>query len=446
MSFTLPAAPLARLQALISALVLVVTPLVHRKIIWRAAPDALIHIEYQSIAIYLMDRVLLAGLALWLLRLLVSAPIRADFQHTLEAVFSHGGGRNWLLLIGWMALSTRWADEPHLARYRTLQIGVCLIWAIMVAQQTYRGRATLMLAALSLAAAGHSVLAIAQLLHSGPLGLYALGEHRWEIPWGVYRGNGLTNHPNNLGGYLMVALFACALWGWQRHQRTQSIRWPVGLGAIMLIGLAATMSRSALLALTITGSSVIFAALSPRLGRRRTARWLATGLIIAAVVGLMFIWVTGAQFRLSLHRNFHAENTWTIFQDQPLLGAGAGNLMTTINSNITDDYVLPAHSVPLIMLAELGVPGLLLLLIACLTALRGPRSLELTLWRGCLLAILIVMAFDFYWWLDHRAQMLFFWALGVGWGLAAAERASPSMSPITAGNHGGGCAPSPTDH
>ena len=387
-------------------------------------PDAPVYPEFQSIVFYLVDFALLAVCIVSALRLALSAPYRAGFQATVTAILAHGGGQFWLLLLIWMSISALWAREPHLARYRTVQLAVSLFWAVTVAHHTRIAGAGGMLAALSIGAAGQGVLAAAQLLHGGPLGLGEIGEYMWEIPWGVYRGNGLTVHPNNLGGYVMVACFACVYWGWQRSRAGRPRRWPVVTGVVIVIGLAATMSRSAWLGLSVAGSWVGFEMLRTRWGVRRTVIVLMTVLLVAALAWLTFVWAAGAQFRISSQRDFHVEETWSVVQQTPLIGAGAGNLMTEIaHRHITDDYALPAHNVFMVALGELGVPGLVLWLACCAAALRRPRSsavtVDVVIWRGCFLALCVVMLFDYYWWVDHRSQVVLFGVLGLVWGMTA---------------------------
>ena len=102
---------------------------------------------------------------------------------------------------------------------------------------------------------------------------------------------------------------------------------------------------------------------------------------------------------LSGARYDHWRSAWHAFEEEPLRGVSAGNFEWWWNQEGGEQYVLDAHSLYLEHLAELGLPGLLLLLVA----LGGLLALGVSTWTrlrdgaeagaagGCLAAFLVFL-------------------------------------------------------
>jgi O-antigen ligase len=221
----------------------------------------------------------------------------------------------------------------------------------------------------------------------------------------LLRAFGTFPHPNILGGYLALALVLLPLLITTRRRAWAGV--PVGL--LLAAGLVVSFSRAAWLAAAV-GLGVWWLTTSPR---RIPWRWLLPGL---ALVGLgLLISPVGAvvgvrlsprpandlergsiEQRLALDRL-----ALTLIKRHPTLGVGAGNFgEASLEEGLQALFGEPAHSVPLLMVAELGVPGALagagLVCGVALLVRRDPRVLAPALAGCCALGVLMLL--DHYLW------------------------------------------------
>ena len=181
----------------------------------------------------------------------------------------------------------------------------------------------------------------------------------------------------------VVVAVAFALPGITSDAQSLHVRWRDGLvfGAFLVAGAGA-------------------AAAVEQVGRLRDPRLLRrVGVTVAAsvvVAGVVLVAVhgfgsgtpgnTGSRF-VSTSSNFRLtwwEQAWHGFRDQPLVGTGAGSfhLLNLRFRKVYLDFTIEPHNLPLQVLAELGIIGLVLLLAACALLLRpslGRRGHELAL-------------------------------------------------------------------
>lgn len=187
---------------------------------------------------------------------------------------------------------------------------------------------------------------------------------------------------------------------------------------LCLIGIIASLSRSGLLAL---GAALLAGAVFGGRWRGLACRLLVIGAVV--VVGyFVFIASAGRASRVTSSNSTGRSTIWTVawrmFEANPVLGTGTGNFQSAahlylVRPGLTSAGSLiittpePTHNVYLQMLAELGVPGLILLLAVFVggigVALRaahiferlGDRELELAT-RCTILALIAYMASDFF--------------------------------------------------
>jgi hypothetical protein len=181
----------------------------------------------------------------------------------------------------------------------------------------------------------------------------------------------------------VVVAVAFALPGITSDAQPVHVRWRDGLvfGAFLVAGAGAAAAVEQVRRLR-----------DPRLLRR-------VGVTVAgavAVAGIVLVAVhgfgsgtpgnTGSRF-VSTSSNFRLtwwEQAWNGFRDHPLLGTGAGSfhLLNLRFRKVYLDFTIEPHNLPLQVLAELGIIGLVLLLAACAFLLRpslGRRGHELAL-------------------------------------------------------------------
>jgi O-antigen ligase len=267
---------------------------------------------------------------------------------------------------------------------------------------------------------------MAQAINGGPLGLWGLGEID-RFPYETttfYRAPGLSMHPNYLGGYLMITLFACAVLAYRNIQNRKWLILLAFCAGFIGLGLVATLSRSAMLS-TVVGFAPIIIVLVMSIGRR--ARLIMGGVLVvvlaAAAIWGWLVLAGNVQARFLAGREFFFTYSFEVIKNSPVLGVGASNLMLEAGRifGTTVEHLLPVHNVYLFIWAELGLPGLALFLIGCFSILRRLRTrygMDAFIWTCCFLAICLVMVFDNYWWAVQPFRVLFLWVIGLGWAYA----------------------------
>jgi len=289
-----------------------------------------------------------------------------------------------------------------------------------------------------------TLVAVLQAFNNGPIGLDILGEQNrlYYEPVDYFRARGLSMHPNYLGGYLMIAFFADAVLVARRwtHQG-----WRYGLllvGVILLVGIAATLSRSAILSTAVGLLPLLFLLLRSQPPQRQ--RMIAGGLAIIFALGVIAIIVflggdlQNIQERIFSSREFFFDDTMTLIREKPLTGVGAGNIMLEIGENkplleVGGD-LLPVHNVYFYVWAEAGVIAMLAFIMSCIWLVwrfaRHTNTIPSVLWGGAWLACCILMMFDNYFWAVHPVRVTFFTVLGIAWAILIIADA-PELSPAS---------------
>jgi O-antigen ligase len=389
-------------------------------------PLANIPLEFRAVTLALPDFVLLLLIAFTAIRLVAEGRYAEDLLATTRLLLSRGL-IFWIASVVWTGMSTLWSFEAIMTRFVTIHVAASVLMAILLADLIRREGSRGLIWGLVFSAVLQAVIGVAQSLNGNPLGLGALGElPRFSYDTDrFFRAAGLSQHPNYLGGYLMLGVLACLLMAWQ----TQRWRWFIlSLASVCGVGLIATLSRSAILGTGVALLPVMIVLLRSLDAARRHV--IVTGIVVLIMIGVTLALIAthgDIQTRFLTGREFFFEDSWREIQRSPLLGTGAGALMLTINSHRSQRTdVLPVHNVYLYVWAEAGIVGLALFVLACGAILWQIRQHPTALvWSCTFLSVCVTMLFDNYWWAIHPFQIVFFWIVGYWWGITLPQHERP---------------------
>jgi O-antigen ligase len=348
-----------------------------------------------------------------------------------------------LALVALAGASSLWALQPRLALVRGVHLAIWTAFALVVTGARVPPRR--MAATFVLGLLVHAMVGLVQVMSQTNLGLTVLGELpiRPEAPWSMVTGgassylraHGLSPNPNVLAGHLAIGLTLC--WGLtagrgRAGQGLVAVTW-----SALLITLLFTFSRSGLLAAVL--GMLVAAMWMGRAGTLAgpTAK-LGCGLAIIATV--MIVVFAGIFHRFladripsigallgpyaATDRRGLVDVALRLIADHPLLGVGAGNFSAATRSVTPGATMLDSvHNVPLLIGAELGLLGLVLVGIMVMTLVivgrRRWRARTVHLWHGLaaggLTALTQVGLLDHYLWSVPQGALLGAWL--VGWWL-----------------------------
>ncbi|MCS7221664.1 MAG: O-antigen ligase family protein [Anaerolineae bacterium] len=330
----------------------------------------------------------------WLLHRIVERPRRPWRWGRVDIMLPLLG----LTLLGLSSL------EPALT-WRTVAqgIGLGLTWLIYLFLVNERPA---IVTPLALVVLTQGAVAVGQFLNQRDLGLRALGELDldprlpgtsilWARGTAWLRAYGLTGHPNNLGATLAILI----LWflphleetrGWRRAGLIVSL-------SVGCLGLLASFSRASWVAFLVG-----LALWLRHASRRNGSPWA----LLLVFGGMLWLYrdLAAARF-LSLNIPIEARSVYErlrdgylalrLVADHPWRGVGLGNYLTVARSLQPDAFVV--HNVPLLVAAELGLPGaamwLWLTLIPLVRRLNVPFA-----WMAPWLAMHLIGLFDITLW------------------------------------------------
>ncbi len=413
------------------------------RVVLVSRPFEPIYRDYTDMLLFAADALMIATLALWLIRLVLTKP-RVDFGPFFISIPL--GGFTFFAFV-----SSIFSLDPVLALYhsiRLLLLDAFYLYVLNEIRSLIWVGVPLVLQILAQASIG-----IIQVAWQRSLGLQAFGEIELDPAWsgvsvvfaeGVrfLRAYGLSDHPNILAGCIAFALLFLAIWFLESAPR---VRVPIAavfaLGAIALL---LTFSRAAYLAAAV--SSIFVALVFWRTKHSELLKHFVLLIVIAALAAFP-VALLNAQFlgvRLKPPSNMQIsdemrsfteraalnETANQVFANNPMAGVGIGALPQAVRlyRPTFDFYYQPAHNTLLDAAAETGIFGALLyftLMVAPWIALASNRarltwSLALVGISAILLAITIVGFFDYYTWLlvPGRLWQWMTWGL---WGVAYRE-------------------------
>lgn len=306
-----------------------------------------------------------------------------------------------------------------------------------------------------------SLLLIGEWIKQSSLGWQWLGEWRYDIATpGVakleWQGHKLLRpmatfaHPNIAAGILVSSLPLAWLWMVDVRRTISKTRlWLFEIGYrtwILLVaaGIALTFSRSAWVTLVIiSGLYLIYLLRRRELGwRQYTGVKIRWGAIMVVIGGLFFwpmivgrftslastdSWSLGLRWQLS-------DIAWQLWQTSPWLGVGLNSFTLHISTLFYGvlEWAQPVHNVWLLLLAELGLLGLLAASGLCLSLLAWPL-LVVGRWKFLTspailvllltwVSVLLLSLTDHYWWTSQPGLLAVAGAAGGAWLLKKGTR------------------------
>lgn len=235
----------------------------------------------------------------------------------------------------------------------------------------------------------------------------------------ILRSYGTFPHPNVLGGFLTIGILLGIYYVSRETQVKSNIFSIFGL-IVICIGLFLSASRSAWIA-SLMGS-VIYSAYLIRFGNKK---WLIKAIILLFVScgtifftysDILFNRINNVSSAIDYRENF--TKYFEIIKPNIFIGVGQGNYIPILAENVQKSWeIQPIHNIFLMLIAELGIMGLILFISLILISLGSTwnnlkKPQYFTLFS--ILAGFIVISFlDHYLITIQQGQLMFFTILGI---------------------------------
>ena len=337
-------------------------------------------------------------------------------------------------LIAFETISIAWSTHRGLAAVQVAHVLIWAAFALLIGCAEWS--AVSMTFALLIGLVIHSVAGFVELAvlpvvgvvpQNSGISVVFNGTEHWLRVYGV------SSHPNLLGGHLAAGVIL--ILGLVIVSRGRWRFWLVGAWLTCWITLLLTFSRSAWLGVTGGGLLALILLMRSRRLTRSTSKMLAATATAGLGLTALFVWrfqpflvnrlavtIVSYETQAILQRLAAARLAWQIFSAHPLTGVGLAQSVV-VTRNMLGTPIDWIHNVPLLIAAELGAGGLILigLLLIAITAIGVQRwwRRSISLWQaliaGALIALAIAMQFDHYVWTVPQGGLL--WAWLVGWWL-----------------------------
>lgn len=330
-----------------------------------------------------------------------------------------------LVVLSWLSLL--WAADAALALQGAFRLTEAVALMVVLLNASSRGRLGVMVA-WALSAALQGILAVVQFFSQTVVGSTVLGvdpqlpgelgasvieltSGRWLRAYGTFP------HPNMLAGFLVLGILCAGAW-YVHHYRTFQRVCALGCALLAGVGLVFTFSRSGAAAL-VAGFAVWGFMAVWRRNVLPSLRFIGLTSLVAVAAAVWVVPQVGTRLagagrlevKSSVERRILLHEGLKLAQRSLPLGVGIGQ--TTVVSYRQDPSrpgfaYQPPHNVALLALVELGVDGLLLLMLFGLGAVM--RATRFPAGAGMFVAAAVLGWFDHYLW-TLLPGMLMAWIL-----------------------------------
>lgn len=381
---------------------------------------------YASFFIYLSDLLLLGAFVLYGLGILQGEVKRKIEFGSLP--FTVG----LLLLLLAFSVTVFWSEFRLLSLWQVFRFGELFLLYFLLVNEVLNRREVLQFFLVGMMVQG--VVALGQYIFQSSLGLRFLGEPvigsdvpgvaKIDMDGGkLVRSYGTLPHPNVLGGMVSMGL----LWGF--YLLRKNMWWMIGVGAVLLMTLLFTFSRSAFLA--IAGGLLVYFSLTDRkLKFKQVFLWGSVILFLIVLFNLEGVLVErvfmGNDAQSGLERMQYMNVSKQMMIDHPL-GVGLGHFTLYMQDYTLTDLapwiMQPVHNAFLLLINEVGiVVGLFFLALlgylffSLLTLTRKTEDDErlfVYLSLTILTMIFVISLFDHYFVTLYQGQVVLFIYFGL---------------------------------
>ena len=376
-------------------------------------------IDYLSPTIYLTDLLVSVILLFWL----IGMRSQLRLKKTIDWLKN-----NWwfLAMFLFLLVNALLAPNREAAIFKLVKVIEFVFLGFYVFKEQYKINEIIL--PLSGAIIYSALIALAQFIKQGTVGglFWWLGERNFSLITPgiaktiiggrlILRPYATFSHPNVLAGFILVSMVLIGL-GIRRQGFRKAITWfALILGGITIIF---SFSRSVWLVGTLVGLGLV---VQNQWQKRKKSALVTTIVIVLLLIsGFYYQIALPLSGRETIWQRFSlAQVAIKMIRANPLSGIGFNNFIPQLpfywQQFGTTYWLQPVHNIYLLILAETGFIGLLILF--WLLGLTFRRLLRTGSWQ-LILALSVVLSlglFDHYWFTLQQSQLLLAVVFGLSW-------------------------------